>query len=159
MTDDLAPFSPKGDVPEWRLIYDGLLTDADFGTVITYDMLDDALGRPFLPGRWPIYRARRELAEMRSRWIESVPGVGYEVIEAREHINAAQARKRRARTQLKQMVTIQNVTDLARLTPEELVVYDRQSRINMGLYMIAVQHERRLERIEQVLRNAGLATG
>jgi hypothetical protein len=153
-----SPFQPKGVAPEWRLIYDNLLVAADFGDIISFENLEKVLGRPFKRNRSPIYRARREMAEMRSRWIESVPRVGYQVIEARDHINAAQARKRRARTQLRQMVTIQNVTDLTQLTPAELDVFDRQARINTALAQIAFQHEARLERIERVLRDAGLAS-
>ena len=152
-----TPFQPKGAVPEWRLIYDNLLLTADFGDIVSFENLDRALGRSFRRNRSPIYRARREMAEMRSRWIEAVPRIGYQVIEARDHMHAAQARKRRARGQLRQMVTIQNVTDLTRLTPAS-VVYDREARINTALAQIAFQHEARLERIERVLRDAGLAS-
>ena len=150
-----VPFQPKGDFPEWRIIYDQLLIDADFGTVITYEQLDDALGRVFLDNRSPIYRARMHLGEMRQRWIESVPGVGYRVIEAGEHIHAAQRHKRRAKRQLGLMVKVAEVTDLSRLTPEELMRFDTQAKVNQMLYMVAVHHERRLSRIEEILRADG----
>lgn len=150
-----APFKAKGEVPEWRLIFDRLLDGADFGTVITYDQLDDVLGRPFLDNRSPIYRARQHLGEMRSRWIEAQPGVGYRVIEAAEHMDAAQQRKRRAKRQLGLMVKIAEVTDLSRLKPEELAKFDTQAKLNAALYMVAVHHERRLSRIEQILKDEG----
>ena len=79
-----TPFQPKGAVPEWRLIYDNLLLTADFGDIVSFENLDRALGRSFRRNRSPIYRARREMAEMRSRWIEAVPRIGYQVIEARD---------------------------------------------------------------------------
>lgn len=149
------PFKPKGDLPEWRLIYDKLLQHADFGDVITYAELDEVLGRQFEENRSPLYRARTYLGEMRQRWIEPLPRVGYRVIEAREHIMAAQQRKKRARRQLGMMVRIQEHTDLARLTPAELASFDNQAKINATLYMVAVHHERRLNKIESILRDEG----
>jgi hypothetical protein len=148
-------FQPKGDRPEWRIIYDELLVAADFNTIIAYAELDRVLGRSFVENRSPIYRARQHLGEMRLRWLEAEPGVGYRVIEAREHLDAAQRRKRRARTQLGLMVKIAEVTDLARLEPDELARFDAQARINSALYMVAVHHEQRLQRIEQILKDDG----
>lgn len=148
-------FRPKGDVPEWRMIYDALLVEANFGDVITYDELDEALGRPFRDNRSPIYRARNELGDMRRRWLEPVDGIGYRVIEANEHLYAAAKRKRRAQNQLKQMVHIGEVTDLARLTPEELATFDSQTRFNRLAYLALMSHEKRLQRIEDVLRADG----
>lgn len=150
-----APFKPKAELPEWRLIYDKLLVGADFGDVITIAQLDDALGRPFIDNRTPLYRARQELGDMRRRWFEPVPGVGYRIIEASEHMHAAQARKQRARRQLRQMVKIGEVTDLSRLTPDQLAAFDSQAKVNAAVYMALVHHERRLSRLEEILRVDG----
>lgn len=150
-----APFKPKADLPEWRLIYDRLLEQADFGDVITIGQLDEVLGRPFVENRGPLYRARRELGDMRRRWFEPVPGVGYRIIEASEHMHAAQARKQRARRQLRQMVKIGEVTDLSRLNPEQLAAFDSQAKVNAAVYMALVHHERRLTRLEEILRADG----
>ena len=151
-----APFAPKGDLPEWRLLYDALLEQAEFGQVISYDQLDAALGRRFTDNRSPLYRARREMGELRRRWLDAVPGTGYRVIEAHEHIGLAQRHKRRAKRQLGAMVRVAEVTDLDRLTPDQLASYDHQSRLNAMLYMVAVHHEQRLNRIEAVLRKEGM---
>lgn len=150
-----APFEPKGDLPEWRLIYDKLLEHAEFGDIITIDELDEVLGRSFRDNRSPIYKARERLGEMRQRWIETAPGVGYRVIEANEHMHAAKARKDRAQRQLKRMVNIGEFTDLTRLTPEEMERFDNQSRFNRAVYMAVTSHERRLNRIEDLLRLDG----
>jgi hypothetical protein len=150
-----APFKPKGDLPEWRLIYDKLLERADFGDVITLDQLDEVLDRPFSDNRGPLYRARNHLGDMRRRWIEAVPGVGYRVIEAAEHMTVAQGRKNRARRQLRAMVRIGEITDLSRLTPDQLAQFDSQAKVNAAVYMALVHHERRLTRLEEVLRADG----
>ena len=159
MSDEMeiipGPFDSKGPLPEWRMIYDELLVNADFGTVVTYDQLDAALGRTFIENRSPLYRARQHLGEMRRRWMEAVPKVGYRVIQANEHMKSAQARKNRAKTQLRRMVDIATYTDLSRLQPNELQEFDAQSRINMALASVAIHHERRLNRIEQILRDDG----
>lgn len=151
----VTPFEPKGEKPEWRMIYDELLAEADYGGLISYRALQDVLGRPLEDNRSPLYRARLELGEQRHRWLEVVPGVGYRVIEAAEHLRIAQAHKRKARRQFGMMVKVGEVTDLARLTPTELATFDAQQRINVGLFMIAAHHERRIARIEELLREEG----
>lgn len=160
MSDEIetrrAPFAPKGEQPEWQMLYEGVLADADFGTVIPYATLDEALGRPFRQNRGPLYRANRYLGEMRKRHLEPVPGVGYRVIEASEHLIAAQKRKHRARRQLAQMVHIGAVVDTTRLNPDELSRWDAQQRLNVTLCAVVTHHENRIARIESVLQREGL---
>ncbi len=150
------PFEAKGDQPEWQLIYELLLSGAEYGDVITYAELDEALGRPFVRNRSPLYRARRELGEQRHRWLEPVPGKGYRVIEAREHLRISQVHKRKAKRQFTLMQTVTSATDLTQLTPEELSAFDAQTRINAALVAITFSHEQRLNRIDQILRNNGM---
>ena len=151
-----APFVPKGDLPEWRLIYDLLLDGAEYNDLITYGDLDQALGRDFRSRRGPLYRARIELGAQRHRWLEAVPNRGYRVIEAREHLRVVHDHKQRARTQYRRMLTVSSATDLSRLTPEELEAFDAQARINATLVAIVSSHEQRLGRIEDTLRKNGM---
>lgn len=148
-------FAPKGDVPEWRLIYD-LLDGAEYDDVITYGELDQALGRDFRERRGPLYRARIEFGAQRHRWLEAVPNKGYRVINAREHLRVAHGHKRRARGQYRRMITVSTATDLSQLTPQELEAFDAQSRINATLVAIVSSHEQRLGRIEDTLRKNGM---
>lgn len=148
-------FKTKRDRAEWRLIYDALLEQADYGDIITFEQLDDALGRPFEESRTPLYRARLEMIESRNRWIEAEPGVGYRVIAANEHIKAAETRRKRARTQMRHMMRITNGTDLSRLTPTELQLFDLKSRMFATQYVV-LMHEKRLRRIEGILHANGL---
>ena len=150
-------FRPKGEVPEWRLIYDQLLEGAEYGDVITYPQLDDVLDREFVTNRSPLYRARRELGSMRRRWLVAVPRAGYRVIEAREHLHVSEDHKRRAKRQMRMMQVVTNVCDLNRLKPEELQKFDIQTRLNAALVAIVFSHEQRLGRIEEVLRRNGMA--
>ena len=149
------PFQPLDAKPEWRKIYDELLSDAEYGTVITYEELSDVLGRNFGEHRGPIYRARRELGNMRFRWLVAVPTVGYRIINANEHIQVADDHKHRARRQMSRMIEVARATDLSQLNGEELNFFDRQTRINNALASITMAHEHRIARIEAVLRADG----
>lgn len=150
------PFAPKGDLPEWRLLYDRLLAAADFGDVVTYAALDETLGRPFVRNRSPLYRARREMGEQRKRWLKSVPRKGYRVIEATEHLQVADEHRHKARRQLAQMVLVGEVTDLSQLTGEQLASFDQQQRINQMQWLFNQHIYRRVAKVEAALRAAGL---
>lgn len=150
----MSPFTPKGDRPEWQMIYD-LLEDIEPGEVITYETLTDVLGRDFMPNRSPFYRARRHLGEQRQRWMEAIPNVGYRCIKAPEHIGQAARRREFGKRRILDAVRINRATDLTRLTSEELARHDNQFAINTALVAAFQNHEERLRRIEQALRAAG----
>jgi hypothetical protein len=141
--------------PEWRQVYDGLLAAADFGRLVTYEELSAVLGRRFMNNRGPIYRARQELGHLRLRWLEAVPQQGYRVIDASEHVRVAGDHKVRGQNQFSKMLEVSRATDLHRLTPDELALYDRQNRINVALFGIVTSHEQRIQRIEEILRADG----
>ena len=153
--EDRKPFEPKGDVPEWRLIYDKLMSRAEYGETITYEQLDDVLGRPFMKNRTPIYRATKQLEMERNRHLVAVPNIGYRVIEAREHIAVATSRRARAGRQIRRGVEVLQATEISRLTPAELDAYDRQTRINTALFSAIVHVDQRLTRVEEILRADG----
>src|SRR3954454_11226119 len=102
----VSAFQPLGDKPEWRKIYDHLLAEADYGAVITYAQLSGVLERDFVAHRGPLYRARRELGNLRLRWLSPVTKVGYRVIAANEHIMVADDHKHRARRQMSRMLEV-----------------------------------------------------
>lgn len=89
-------FEVKGEQPEWRLLYErvkGLPVDA----VVTYEQLDEALGRSFRDDRGPLDRAQTELLEANHRVLVNVRNVGYRVARAEEHLSLAQGQRKRAR--------------------------------------------------------------
>lgn len=155
-TDERRPFQTKGELPEWRMIYEKLLAQADFGAVITYDELDEVLGRSFDANRSPIQKARRMLAEWRKRQLVCVPTIGYRVVEAREHLDVAADYQRRGHRQLQRMTRVIESTPVEYLTPAERLLYDRQSIIAFTQVAFMIETNRRFERHEAILRNAGL---
>jgi hypothetical protein len=148
-------FQPKGDRPEWRIIYDELLVGAEPGDLITYDMLDEVLDRQFIRNRVPLYRARDELGRERLRWLDAEANKGYRVIHANENIKVAAKHKRKGQRQFGVMVKVGEATNLNELTPEELVRHDKQHMINVTLWRVALYHEARINRIEAILRADG----
>jgi hypothetical protein len=151
-------FSPRRDRPEWRIVYDELLSGADYGQVITYLQLAEVLERDIHERerlRAPIARARRELGNLRSMWLIAVPNVGYRVIQANEHVSVADDHKHRGQRQFTRMLDVSRATNLSRLNPEELAVWDNQNRINAFLVTVVRSHESRIRRIEQVLHADG----
>lgn len=152
----MAPFKAKGPKPEWMMVYDELLSTCDFGDIIGFSKLSSVLGRDFLENRGPLYRAKLHMGQERKRWLSPVPGIGYRVIEAKEHMIEASKHKRKAKRQLGYMVKVGNATEITKLTPEELSRFDSQTRVNAILFMVAVHHEDRIRKIESVLQREGL---
>lgn len=150
------PFQPKGELPEWRILFDVLLARSDFGDVITYSQLDNALGRSFRNNRGPIYRANRHLGETRLRCLEAVPGQGYRVVAANEHDRMALDRKKQARRRLRWAGDVLRFTDRGALTQEELERHNGLARHVGMLYQVVAHHENRLQRIEDALRSEGI---
>ncbi len=150
-----ARFAPKGERPEWRMIYEDLLDNADIGTVITYGQLEELLGREFALNRGPLYRARQTLGEMHHRWLEAVPNTGYRIIEPVEHLRVSAGHRRKSRRQVGMAIRVLESTDLSALTTEALTKFDEQSKLTFALWAVFA-HESRLRRIEDVLRKEGL---
>ena len=151
----MTPFKPKGEIAEWRMIYEGLLENAEFGQVITYAELDEVLGREFIANRSPIYRAREDLGSIRKRWLEPVPGVGYRVTNPGDHVRVSVSHRRTSQRQVSISVKVLGATDLAKLTPADLAKWDSEQRIAFAIWGV-VSHEARLRRIEELLRTEGM---
>lgn len=150
-----ARFAPKGEIPEWRMIYEGLLEHANSGDIVTYPEIDAVLGRALDINRGPLYRARRELGEMRKHWLEAIPNIGYRVIEPSEHVRISAVHRRKSRRQVGMAIRVLQSTDLAQLSGDALSKWDEQSKMTFALWAVFA-HESRLRRIEDVLRKEGL---
>lgn len=120
----LAPFTPKGDLPEWRLVYDRIV-NLNVGDTITYDDLAAILGRPFTTARGPMYRAASELLHAHQRAIDNIPGVGYRIVAAAEHEQLSRRQHKAARRRLRRSRDLLTNTDRNQLTPEERERFDR----------------------------------
>jgi hypothetical protein len=114
----MTPFEPKGDVAEWRLVYD-IIRKRDPDEPVTIEELEEALSRPLGQNRSPVYRAIRELEENDSRTLSTVRGVGYRVALASEHLGLALNHSSRSRRQMRRGIQRSESADRRALDPSQ----------------------------------------
>lgn len=122
-------FETKGDVAEWRLLYDRA-AQMKVDETIGYAELDVLLGRPFRDDRAPIYKVQREMLGTLSRTLVNVVNVGYRVARADEHAGLGVSRQKRARRQIRAGIRIVKGADRTSLSPRESV---RLTAVEMNL--------------------------
>ena len=135
-----ALFRPKGEAPEWRLIYEAMIGRPP-GTVVTYEELGDILGRDFLADRAPWYQARGHVLRDASRAFVNIPGVGYRIVVADDHTVVAGKHEKRARRQVRSAVSTLTHVRLEEMTPSRRKQRD--------------EHLIGLARVEQTMRQLG----
>lgn len=149
----MAAFTAKGEAAEWRLIYEAIREMA-VGEVIRYDALDEVLGRSFTDEgakRNPLERARRELEEVDHRTLATVRGVGYRVVEAREHMVLARGHQIRSARQTKRAKEKLDSANLAALTDLERRRHEEMSTQVAKLLSEQRRTNRRLADLERLL--------
>lgn len=147
-------FRTKGDQAQWREIY-GYLSSLKIGDQVKDEelvgLLPDAA-----EGSWrgAFYRAVKEMERSHKRTFSRVRGVGYRMIEAREHEDEARKQHRRAKRRLAAAYGKAHSADRSRLTPEE------RQRIDAVELQLAQQRqmtrrlESRVDRLQQGLQDA-----
>lgn len=112
-------FQPKADRSQWRIIFERL-SKMSVGQTVTHQdlaaMIPDAAEASV---KGAFYRAVTECELELHRTFESVRGVGYRMVEAREHERLAKNHHRRARRQLKRSQRKVTSADRSQLTREE----------------------------------------
>lgn len=133
-------FRPKGDQPEWRLIYDEFRKHGP-GDVVTYQRLTQVLGRDFLASRVPLQRAVKELENADHRTLVCERGTGYRIAAAAEHEQLVHVHSRRSRRQLAKAVAKARSANRAELT------FDQARRLD-NLEVHLSQHAGMLRRLD-----------
>jgi hypothetical protein len=111
-------FRPKGEVAEWRLLYDEFRKH-DAGDVVSYERMSEVLGRDFRLSRVPVQRAMRELETADHRTLVCERGTGYRIAAAAEHEHLARVHSRRSRRQLGKAAAKARSANRAELTAEQ----------------------------------------
>lgn len=111
------PFEVRGDLPEWKMIYDRLKT-LKIDEMVTYEDLYLVLGRVFQEDRSPLYRAVKELEHHDSRTLVNVRGQGYRVAHPSEHEGLAKGHVRKSHRQLTKARSRADSADRSGLDPE-----------------------------------------
>lgn len=125
-------------LPRWRLVYDVLKTKK-VGDTITYEEIFRSLG--YEPSedrdrvRHPLYRAGKEFLRFDKHDLETIPNVGYRVVDAEGHLRNASRQQMRANNALERgHERVVNV-DLTGVEPE----------VRKALETIAVGFSRQLD--------------
>lgn len=117
----MNPFEPIGDRPRWAVIHDILASSAT-GSVVTYEVMADALGlhaeRDKHAIQMAMRRAARHYAQTHNRAVEAVPNKGYRIVEAAEHLRLARNQQRRATKAVARGHEVATHVDLNDLEPE-----------------------------------------
>jgi DNA-binding transcriptional regulator GbsR (MarR family) len=93
-------FEPKGEAPIWQPLYEHC-RELDYGTLVTYEQLNEILDRDSRENRGPIYDAMREMERHDHRTFKCVPRVGYAIAEPDEHRALAEKHRKRSYRQVK----------------------------------------------------------
>jgi len=111
-------FQPKNEQPAWKMIYDQV-KDLPAGELITNEQLSEMIDGDILKYRSAVYRARKELAKTHKRYLVSVRGVGYKVVEGLLQLSHAEHRHDSATRQIK-MANFEAINiDTKKMPPEE----------------------------------------
>jgi len=141
-----SPFEPKGDRSEATLLYE-LFASRDYGSLISYDELTDALGRDLRAGqRGPVYAARVRLEKNDDKTLALERCVGYRIARPDEHVGLAQGRRKRARKQLSRGLLTLRSTPRDRLDAESLARLDEIEGRMADLEYMARNDRRRVEK-------------
>lgn len=147
-------FRTKGDVAQWKVLY-GYLSLLKVGDQVKDEELIARLPDA-AEGSWrsAFFRAVKELEREDKRTFARVRGVGYRMIEAREHEGEARKQHKRARRRLASAHAKVHSADRSRLTPEE-----RQRMDAMELHLAQQQQltkrlDARVDRLQEDLKEA-----
>lgn len=99
----MVPFTPKGEVAQWRIVY-RILQAAPVGEVVRYERLAEALDVDPKADRYRIQNAARQagkhMLQQDDRAVEAVPDEGYRVVPATRQIALASGQIERATSAL-----------------------------------------------------------
>lgn len=147
-------FTPKGKVAEWRLLYAAIQKKGlDYGVEISYEEIDEAIGRDSRTNRAPIYRAAKELLLVHQRALAPVRGEGYRIVQAAEMLDLAQQDRRAGRRKISKGVAKLTNVDYNELTPGERQLATAMANHFRGLEAAMALQNERIERVEKALQS------
>lgn len=157
----MSRFEALGQEARWRAIY-ALLKPLGVGDVLTYEHMGEVLELDPKDDRNSIrialYRAAREYEQVDKHAVESVPNVGYRVVESAEHLKLAQRRQRRAGRQLKRGHDHVVHVDFNGMDPEVRKGFEVTAHAFSSLIDFNRRLDIRQKRLEKVLTETGQRT-
>ncbi len=143
-------FEPKGEVAEWRVLFDHLST-LKVGDLVTYDELSTLLGRDFLVARGPFHQANQRLLAAHKRGMVNVRNTGYRVVAAVEHEDVARDQHRFAKRRLRKSKHWLANTNREELPPEVVERFDQLEQTLDRQIDFTRRLDRRVAKVEKAL--------
>jgi hypothetical protein len=116
----MSNFAPVGERARWRVVYD-LLTATETNGIVSYAEMAEALALDADKDRALICstmgRAAREHEQLDHRAVQSVPNVGYRVVEPQEHLGLARRHQKRSRRSLVRAHSKAVNVDMSKIEP------------------------------------------
>jgi hypothetical protein len=157
-------FEPKrADGRSYRNCAVDALKDLPPGTVVPYETFATALevdpDKNLRKIQAAVRAANKILLKLHQRGVTAVPGVGYRVLQAREHVVAASGFQSKANRALGRAVAFYEGTDLSQLTAIERRLHEGQRMLVTALVASHRHLDRRIQKIEDLLRSKGRGSG
>lgn len=132
--------------------------DKDYGTVLNYRQLGAELNLNPKLERQKIQAAAREaiktLLKFHKRGLQSVPSIGYRIIQPNEHMIVANSHQSKADKAMIRAVRFYDGTDLSKLTETEAKLHQGQKMLAMAILASHQHLDKRIRRIEDLLSGA-----
>lgn len=158
MGNTFKPTRPDG--RSFRAVVVDVVKDREYGTVIQYSELGDALGlnpkRERALIQVHVRTALRTLLKLHKRGLQSVSNVGYRIIEPREHVLVANGHQTKAKRQLQRAINFYEGADLSKMTDSERQLHLGQQMLARAIYASHQHLDERLRKVEELLQ--GTAT-
>jgi hypothetical protein len=145
------PFEPKGDVARWVPVYENL-RDLEPGVLVTYEQLSEWAGVDVRRDRSPLVQAEDKLLKEHGRGVANERGVGYRIMLASEHGEAARRQTRKADRRIRKAITLLTVADRNHLTPQQRQKYESQAGALQAVRDMTNRLARRTAALEEGLK-------
>ena len=150
-----GPFTPTfRDGRSGADIIAGLVQDKDYGTILTFGEIAEALGvgeSELVIIRGAVNRAKRRLNRDYLRHLVAVPRKGYKVIYPGEFADAAVHHRKKSDRQIKKAISVISAADERDMTEAELVRNRQIANVMRALHERQQDTDARLSRIEKLL--------
>src|SRR5215472_9589725 len=129
------------------------LKDCDYGTIVNYKALGDILTISDKQKIQATVRvANRDLLKFYQRGLRNIPGVGYRIIEPREHMVAGERHRSKADRQMVTALQFYRGAPLDKMTEAERHLHHGQQMLAEAIYASHTHLDKRLRRVEDLLK-------
>jgi hypothetical protein len=148
-------FQIKGDRAKWVALYEKL-AELKPQETITYAELTAVAGFDVLADRSPLYSAFRQLSDKDKRSVINIPGVGYRIATAEEHMARSKHHQLKGKRQTRKAKRHVTNVHQEELTPQQRVSFEGQASRMAKMESALVNHGERIKSLEKAQTKTGM---